>query len=45
LDLRGSGGKLEKLHNEELHNAYAPPNIISEITTRRARWAEYVARI
>jgi hypothetical protein len=27
VDLRGSGGKLEKADNEELHNLYLSPNI------------------
>jgi hypothetical protein len=29
-----------KLHNEELHNLYSPPNIIWQIKSRRVRWAE-----
>jgi hypothetical protein len=27
-----------KLHNEELHNLYAPPNIVREIKSRMMRW-------
>jgi hypothetical protein len=48
LDLRGRrGGRLEKrrLHNEELHNLYALPNIIWVIKSRRMRWAVHVARM
>jgi hypothetical protein len=33
-------GDWRKLHNEELHNLYASPNII-----RRMRWAGHVARM
>jgi hypothetical protein len=32
-----------RLHNEELYNLYAPPNIIREIKSRRIRWAGHVA--
>jgi hypothetical protein len=28
-----------RLHNEELHNLYASPNIIAVIKSRRIRWA------
>jgi hypothetical protein len=38
-------GGWRRLHNEELHNLYASPNIIRVIKSRRVRWAEYVARI
>jgi hypothetical protein len=34
-----------KLHNEELHNLYSPPNIIRYIKSRRLRWAGHVARM
>jgi hypothetical protein len=34
-----------RLHNEELHNLYALPNIIRLIRSRRMRWAVHVARI
>jgi hypothetical protein len=37
--------RLEKLHNEELHNFYCLPSIIRMIRTRRMRWAGYVARM
>jgi hypothetical protein len=33
------------LHNEELHNFYSSPNIITHIKSRRMRWAGYVARM
>jgi hypothetical protein len=29
-----------RLHNEELHNLYASPNIIGVIKSRRMRWGE-----
>jgi hypothetical protein len=31
------------LHNEELHNLYASPNIIRVIESRKMRWAGHVA--
>jgi hypothetical protein len=31
-----------RLHNEELHNFYALPNIIMVIKSRRMRWAGHV---
>jgi hypothetical protein len=34
-----------KLHNEELHNLYSSPSIISIIKSRRMRWAGHVARM
>jgi hypothetical protein len=34
-----------KLHNEELHNLYASPNIIKMIKSRRMGWAGHVARM
>jgi hypothetical protein len=34
-----------KLHNEELHNQYSPPNIIQMIILLRVRWAGYVTRM
>jgi hypothetical protein len=37
--------RLEKLHNEELHNVYSSPSIIRMIKSRRMRWAGHVARI
>jgi hypothetical protein len=38
-------GGWRRLHNEELHNLYAPPNIIRVIKLRMMRWVGYVARI
>jgi hypothetical protein len=34
-----------KLQNEELHNLYSSPSIISIIKSRRMRWAGHVARM
>jgi hypothetical protein len=34
-----------KLHNEELHNLYSPPNIIRMNKSRTIRWAGHVARM
>jgi hypothetical protein len=36
-------GDWRKLHNEELHNLYSSPNVISVIKSRRMRWAGHVA--
>jgi hypothetical protein len=33
-----------RLHNEEIHNLYAAPNIIRVITPRKVRWAGHVTR-
>jgi hypothetical protein len=38
-------GDWRKLHNEELHNLYSSPNIITMINSRRMRLAWHVARI
>jgi hypothetical protein len=38
----GAGG-WRKLHNEELRNLYASPNIIRVSKSRRMRWAGHVA--
>jgi hypothetical protein len=35
-------GGWRKLHNEELHNLYASPNIIWVIKPRKTRWARHV---
>jgi hypothetical protein len=36
-------GGWRKLHNEELHNLYSSPSIISTIKSRRMKWAGHVA--
>jgi hypothetical protein len=38
-------GGWRRLHNEELHNLYASPNIIRAIKSRRMRWARHVAHV
>jgi hypothetical protein len=38
-------GGWRRLHNEELHNLYASPNIIRVVKLRRIRWEKHVARI
>jgi hypothetical protein len=38
-------GGWRRLLNEELHNLYVPPNIISLIKSRRMVWAEQVERM
>ena len=34
-----------RLHDEELHNLYRPPNLFRVIKSRRLRWAGHVARM
>jgi hypothetical protein len=34
-----------KLHNDELHDLYSSPNIVTVIISRRMRWAGHVARM
>jgi hypothetical protein len=38
-------GGWRRLHNEELHNLYASPNIIKVIKSRRTRWAGHVESV
>jgi hypothetical protein len=42
---REEDGSWRKLHNDELHNLYSSPNIVSVIKSRRLRWAGHVARM
>jgi hypothetical protein len=39
------GGGWRRIHNEELHNFYASPNIIKVIKSRRMRWTGNVVRM
>jgi hypothetical protein len=36
-------GEWRKFHNEELHDVYSSPNIITQIMSDRMRWAGHVA--
>jgi hypothetical protein len=38
-------GGWRKLHNEELHNLYSSPSIISVIKSRMMRWVRHVVRM
>ncbi|KAJ4452239.1 hypothetical protein ANN_03757 [Periplaneta americana] len=38
-------GEWRKLHNTELHALYSSPDIISNIKSRRLRWAGHIARM
>jgi hypothetical protein len=38
-------GGWRKLHNEELHNLYTSPNIITTVKPRSMRWAGHVTRM
>jgi hypothetical protein len=42
---REEDGSWRKLHNDEPHNVYSSPNIVSMIKSRRMRWAGHVARV
>jgi hypothetical protein len=42
---REEDGSWRKLHNDELHNLYSSPNIVSVIKSSRLRWAGHVARM
>jgi hypothetical protein len=35
-------GDWRRLHNEQLHNLYAPPNVTKVMKPRGVRWAGYV---
>jgi hypothetical protein len=35
-------GGWRRMHNEDLHNLYSSPNIITVIKTRRMRWTGHV---
>jgi hypothetical protein len=38
-------GEWRKLHSEELHNLYSPPDIIRQVKSRRMRWEGHVTRM
>jgi hypothetical protein len=38
-------GDWRRLHNEELHNLYASPNIIRVIKSRKMRWTGHVVHM
>jgi hypothetical protein len=38
-------GDWRKVRNEELHNLFSSPNIITMIKSRRMKWARHVARM
>jgi hypothetical protein len=41
----GVTGGWRKLHNEELHDLYSSPSIITIIKSKKMRWAGHVARM
>jgi hypothetical protein len=43
--MKEMAGDWRRLHNEELRNLYASPNIIKVIKSRNMRWAVYVTRM
>jgi hypothetical protein len=42
---RKEDGSWRKLHNDELHDLYSSPNIVTMIKSRTMRWAGRVARM
>ena len=42
---RNENEECRRLQNEELHNLYRSPNIVSVNKSRRLRWAVHVARM
>jgi hypothetical protein len=38
-------GEWRKLHNEEFHDLYSSPSIISIMNSRKMRWAGHVAKM
>jgi hypothetical protein len=38
-------GEWRKLHSEELHSSYSSPDIITQVKSRRMRWAGHAARM
>jgi hypothetical protein len=38
-------GYWRRLHNEELHNLYASPNVIRAIQVKESGWARHVAHM
>jgi hypothetical protein len=38
-------GGWRRLHNEELHNLYGSPSVITVIKSRRMRWAGHAVRM
>jgi len=43
--MKDANGEWRRLHNEELHSLYHPPNIVRVINYRKLRWAGYVAKM